>query len=52
MPGDLRRPNCESLYQPDPPGLIFPERPTFATLANGRDYRRRHLVAAVRAFAL
>jgi len=52
MPDDLRRPNRESLYQPEQAGLIFPERPVFATHAEERDYRRRHLVAAVRAFAL
>jgi len=47
MPDDLRRPNRESLYQPEQDGLIFPERPVFATHAEVRDYRKRHLVTAV-----
>ena len=40
-----------SIYQPDQPGLIFPEIPSFGSHAEERDYRKRHLVAAVRAFA-
>ncbi len=42
----------ESIYQPDQEGLIFPEIPQFATYAEEREYRKRHLVAATRAFAL
>ncbi len=41
-----------SLYQPEQPGLIFPETPTFASFADEREYRKRHLVAATRAFAM
>jgi ribulose-5-phosphate 4-epimerase/fuculose-1-phosphate aldolase len=41
-----------SLYQPEQPGLVFPERPVFDSLADERTYRKQHLVAAVRAFAL
>ena len=41
-----------SIYQPEQPGLIFPEVPKFASFAEEREYRKRHLVAATRAFAL
>ena len=41
-----------SIYQPEQPGLIFPELPVFANVAEEREYRKKHLVAAVRAFAL
>ncbi len=41
-----------SIYQPDQEGLIFPEIPEFKSAAEERDYRKRHLVAACRAFAL
>jgi len=41
-----------SIYQPEQPGLIFPERPSFATHAEERLYRKQHLVAATRAFAM
>src|SRR5262249_32762884 len=41
-----------SIYQPKQPGLIFPEVPSFASPGDERDYRKKHLVAAVRAFAL
>ncbi len=44
--------NRVSIYQPEQPGLIFPETPTFASLADEREYRKRHLVAATRAFAM
>lgn len=40
-----------SIYQPDQPGLIFPEIPTFQSVEEERLYRKKHLVAAVRAFA-
>jgi ribulose-5-phosphate 4-epimerase/fuculose-1-phosphate aldolase len=40
-----------SLYQPEQPGLIFPAIPSFASHADEREYRKRHLVAATRAFA-
>lgn len=42
----------ESIYQPDQEGLIFPEIPHFDNYAQEREYRKQHLVAAVRAFAL
>ena len=41
-----------SLYQPEQDGLIFPEVPEFADVAEEREYRKRHLVAATRAFGL
>ena len=41
-----------SIYQPEQKGLIFPEMPRFASPAEERQYRKEHLVAAVRAFAL
>lgn len=40
-----------SIYQPDQEGLIFPEIPEFKNYEEERDYRKRHLVAACRAFA-
>ena len=42
----------ESIYQPEQAGLIFPTIPTFATVADERRYRKEHLVAACRAFAM
>ena len=42
----------ESIYQPTQKGLIFPERPTFATHAEERQYLKERLVGACRAFAL
>ena len=39
-----------SLYQPDQQGLIFPEIPVFESVADEREYRKKHLVAACRAF--
>lgn len=41
-----------SVYQPDQQGLKFPAVPLFATLAEERLHRKKHLVAACRAFAL
>jgi ribulose-5-phosphate 4-epimerase/fuculose-1-phosphate aldolase len=41
-----------SIYQPDQHGLVFPEIPTFASVAEERVYRKQHLVAAVRAFGM
>ncbi len=41
-----------SIYQPEQTGLIFPEVPQFANFAEEREYRKKHLVAAVRSFAL
>lgn len=41
-----------SIYQPEQDGLIFPQIPTFASFEAEREYRKQHLVAAVRAFAL
>jgi ribulose-5-phosphate 4-epimerase/fuculose-1-phosphate aldolase len=40
-----------SIYQPEQPGLIFPEIPSFASVGEEREHRKKHLVAAVRAFA-
>jgi ribulose-5-phosphate 4-epimerase/fuculose-1-phosphate aldolase len=40
----------ESIYQPLQPGLIFPEKPQFATHAEERLHRKQRLVAACRAF--
>ena len=42
----------ESIYQPEQPGLKFPETPQFASPAEERLHLQRHLVAACRAFAL
>ncbi|MGI4746788.1 MAG: class II aldolase/adducin family protein [Janthinobacterium lividum] len=44
--------NRTSLYQPEQAGLIFPEIPTFSSFEEERTYRKQHLVAAVRAFAM
>jgi ribulose-5-phosphate 4-epimerase/fuculose-1-phosphate aldolase len=41
----------ESVYQPEQPGLRFPAIPEFKNVAEERLYRKKHLVAAVRAFA-
>jgi len=44
--------NRISIYQPEQQGLIFPEIPDFKTLEEERLYRKRHLAAACRAFAV
>jgi ribulose-5-phosphate 4-epimerase/fuculose-1-phosphate aldolase len=41
-----------SVYQPEQPGLIFPEIPSFASFADERLHRQQRLVAACRAFAI
>ena len=41
-----------SIYQPEQEGLIFPELPTFDSVAAERQHRKERLVAACRAFAL
>lgn len=41
-----------SIYQPEQAGLKFPDRPEFDDLADERTYRKQHLVAACRAFAI
>lgn len=41
-----------SIYQPEQAGLEFPERPEFDDVADERTYRKQHLVAACRAFAI
>lgn len=41
----------ESIYQPEQPGLVFPEVPRFATAAEERKHRKERLAAACRAFA-
>ena len=38
-----------SLYQPEQPGLSFPEIPEFKTVAEERQHRKERLVAACRA---
>lgn len=40
-----------SIYQPEQEGLIFPEIPDFTSHEEERQYRKKHLVAACRAFA-
>ncbi|MFF7709652.1 class II aldolase/adducin family protein [Pseudomonas sp. NPDC007930] len=40
-----------SIYQPEQDGLIFPEIPAFSSFEEERQYRKKHLVAACRAFA-
>src|ERR1700744_1469783 len=41
-----------SIYHPEEPVLIFPTVPEFGSVAEKREYRKRHLVAACRAFAM
>jgi len=41
-----------SIYQPEQEGLIFPEVPKFDNFGDERTYRKQHLVAACRAFAM
>lgn len=41
-----------SIYLLEQPGLIFPEIPTFQSFEEERVYRKQHLVAAARAFAM
>ena len=41
-----------SIYQPEQPGLTFPEIPQFDSPAQERRHRQERLVAACRAFAL
>ncbi len=43
--------NRVSIYQPEQEGLIFPELPSFQTIAEEREYLKQKLVAACRAFA-
>lgn len=43
--------NRISIYQPEQQGLKFPEEPEFASAGELREHRKRHLVAACRAFA-
>lgn len=49
-PTAIRKPRV-SIYQPEQDGLIFPEIPDFQNFAQERLYRKKHLVAACRAFA-
>ena len=42
----------ESIYQPSQKGLIFPQKPTFASFAQERQHLKERLVGACRAFAL
>ena len=44
--------NRISIYQPEQRDLIFPAIPEFASFAEEREYRKRHLVAACRAFSM
>jgi ribulose-5-phosphate 4-epimerase/fuculose-1-phosphate aldolase len=41
-----------SIYQPEQPGLIFPELPVFTNVADHRRHLKERLVAACRAFSL
>ena len=41
-----------SIYQPEQPGLKFPEIPSFASASEERLHRKQRLAAACRAFAL
>ena len=43
--------NRISIYQPDQAGLEFPKEPQFSSNEDLRLYRKKHLVAACRAFA-
>ena len=43
--------NRESIYQPEQPGRIFPEVPSFNSHEAARLDRKQRLVAACRAFA-
>ena len=53
MPDSTLPPDTRvSMYQPEQRGLRFPEIPTFKNSAEERLYRKRHLAAACRAFAL
>ncbi len=47
----LKQVNEESIYKPTQSGLIFPETPIFSSLAEEREHRKKHLVAATRAFS-
>ena len=40
-----------SIYEPEQAGLIFPVTPSFASVDEEREDRKKHLVAACRAFA-
>jgi ribulose-5-phosphate 4-epimerase/fuculose-1-phosphate aldolase len=42
----------ESIYQPEQPGLIFPETPQFDSVQAHRQHLKERLVGACRAFAL
>ena len=44
--------NRVSIYQPEQDGLIFPEQPTFSSVADERQHLKERLVGACRAFAL
>lgn len=48
----LDRTRQVSVYEPTQLGLKFPERPSFATVAEERQHRKERLAAACRAFAL
>ncbi len=52
LPDDDAGRKRTSIYQPEQAGLIFPEIPEFANHAEAREYRKKHLVAACRAFAM
>ncbi len=40
-----------SIYQPEQEGLVFPELPTFDSIADERQHLKGRLVGACRAFA-
>jgi ribulose-5-phosphate 4-epimerase/fuculose-1-phosphate aldolase len=50
-PDNMGRPRT-SIYQPEQADKIFPEMPQFNSIEDERKYRKEHLVAACRAFAL
>ena len=49
-PNELNLGQRESIYQPEQPGLIFPDRPRFESYAQERQHLKERLVAACRAF--
>lgn len=52
LPNDSAGRKRISIYQPEQAGLIFPETPDFKSFEEARTYRKQHLVAACRAFAM
>ena len=44
-------PASRSVYQPEQPGLYFPQPPTFSNFADERLHRKQRLAAVCRVFA-